>query len=594
MKRNYIGLGTSPHDPSIAIVDSQGQLVFAEDSERYLQNKRAWCSPPDDFMRIGKLLTEYCDPDAEFVIVGSWRAKFYKRLRFFAFGPLKSLIRRKIGADNFDMLRCIASYANTRHGINTEAHLQRTFGRRPVIHREYEHHLTHSAAACFSSTFSDAVSVVIDGLGESTSCKVFHFDRGVHREISTRPSQGSFGQYYSLLCELCGFDPIGGEEWKVMGLAPYGRKNDQYYDLLRGLIEIDDLRIREGRHAAVASRELVALRRKRGQPALEFADLAYTGQLVFSEYVNEILANAHRRGLSDNLVLSGGCALNSAYVGSLAGRGPFNRSHVFCAPADNGNSVGAAWLAWHEDHPDGWQPRTEVQSPYVGSALSPDALGKLLEYGGFDAQRTTDAADLYRRVATALSEGKIVAWMQGRAEFGPRALGNRSILADPRDPNVKERINARVKFREEFRPFAPSILAEHANAYFEHACETPYMERALRFRPEMAARVPGVVHVDGTGRLQTVKRELNPQYHALIEAFHALTGVPILLNTSFNVMGKPIAHSVEDAIAIFATSGVDVLVLDDVIVRKGPARRETPAHADEAREVDMPLAVDAQ
>ncbi|WP_305728665.1 carbamoyltransferase N-terminal domain-containing protein, partial [Burkholderia ubonensis] len=349
MKRNYIGLGTSPHDPSLAIVDSRGQLVFAEDAERYLQNKRAWCSPPDDFIRIGKLLGEYCEPDAEFVIVGSWREKFFKRLHFFSFGPLKGLIRRKIGADNFDMLRCIASYANPRHGINTEAHLQRVFGRRPVIHREYEHHLTHSAAACFGSTFSDAVSVVIDGLGESTSCKVFHFDRGVHREISTKPSQGSFGQYYSLLCELCGFDPIGGEEWKVMGLAPYGAKSDRYYGLLRSLLDVDDLRIREGRRAAAAIGELVKLRRTRGQPALAFADLAYTGQLVFGEFVDELLANAHRRGLSDNLVLSGGCALNSAYVGSLAGRGPFRRSHVFCAPADNGNSVGAAWLAYHAD-----------------------------------------------------------------------------------------------------------------------------------------------------------------------------------------------------------------------------------------------------
>ena len=233
-----------------------------------------------------------------------------------------------------------------------------------------------------------------------------------------------------------------------------------------------------------------------------------------------------------------------------------------------------------------------MQSPFVGSRLSNDALGKLLEYGGFDAERVADTGELCRRVASSLSEGKIVAWVQGRAEFGPRALGNRSILADPRDADVKERINARVKFREEFRPFAPSILAEHADAYFEHACETPYMERALRFRPEMAPRVPGVVHVDGTGRLQTVKRELNPRYHALIEAFHAITGVPILLNTSFNVMGKPIAHSVEDSIAIFATSGIDVLVLDDVIVRKGAARRDAPAaRQDEAREVDTSLAL---
>ncbi|MCW7538513.1 carbamoyltransferase [Aquabacterium sp. A7-Y] len=568
LKRNYIGLGTSPHDPSLAIVDSRGQLVFAEDTERYLQNKRAWCSPPDDFIRIAKLLKEYCEPDAEFVIASSWRSAFFKRLQFFSFGPFKGLIKRKIGAENYDMLRCIASYANVRHGINTEAHLQRVFGRRPVIRREYEHHLTHSAAACYSSPYAEAVSVVIDGLGESTSCKMFHFRNGGHLPISRKPSEGSFGQFYSFLCELCGFDPIGGEEWKVMGLAPYGGKNDRYYGLLRSLLRIDGLRIREGRHSAAAVRQLLELRRRPDQPAIEFADLAYTGQLVFSEYVDELLSHVHALNLSDNLVLSGGCALNSAYVGQLAGKGPFKNSFVFCAPADNGNSVGAAWLAYHQDHPQAWTPRTQVQSPYLGSRLSTDMLDKLLRYGGLEPIKTGGGPELYTQVAEELSKGRIVAWVQGRAEFGPRALGNRSILADPRRRDVKELINAKVKFREEFRPFAPSILAEHGDEYFENYRDTPYMERALRFRPEQAARVPGVVHVDGTGRLQSVKRELNEKYYELIKAFHGLTGVPILLNTSFNVMGKPIAHSVEDAIAIFLTSGIDLLVLDNYIFKK--------------------------
>jgi carbamoyltransferase len=173
-----------------------------------------------------------------------------------------------------------------------------------------------------------------------------------------------------------------------------------------------------------------------------------------------------------------------------------------------------------------------------------------------------------RRAAELLANGKIIGWVQGRAEFGPRALGNRSILADPRPADMKEKINARVKFREEFRPFAPSILHEHGDEYFHDYQESPYMERTLTFREEVRDRVPSVVHVDGTGRLQTVRKEWNPRYYELIEEFFRLTGVPLILNTSFNVMGKPIIHSVEDAIAVFYTTGLDALVIEDMLVQK--------------------------
>jgi carbamoyltransferase len=170
--------------------------------------------------------------------------------------------------------------------------------------------------------------------------------------------------------------------------------------------------------------------------------------------------------------------------------------------------------------------------------------------------------------ARLLSEGKLIGWMQGRAEFGPRALGNRSILADPRRKDMKEKINGSVKFREEFRPFAPSILDEFGDQYFENYEFTPYMERTLRFRPEMRDRVPAVVHVDGTGRLQTVRKDWNKRFHDLLTEFNKLTGVPVLLNTSFNVMGKPIVHSVEDAVSVFLTTGLDALVIGDFLIAK--------------------------
>jgi carbamoyltransferase len=296
------------------------------------------------------------------------------------------------------------------------------------------------------------------------------------------------------------------------------------------------------------------------------ADLALAGQRVFEEAVEQLLCNLHARGMSDNLVLTGGCALNSSCNGKLLERTPFQSLYVFCAPGDDGNAMGAALLAFRRDHPD-WRPVPGVRSPYLGSRIPPAALARLRELGRVPAIPLTPD-EVARRTAELLAEGRLVGWCQGAAEFGPRALGNRSILADPRSAEVKNRLNERVKFREEFRPFAPSILHEFGPDYFENYQESPYMERTLRFRKEVVGRVPGVVHVDGTGRLQTVKREWNAAFHDLIREFHRLTGVPILLNTSFNVMGKPIVHSLEDAVAVFFTSGLDALVVEDLIIIK--------------------------
>jgi carbamoyltransferase len=301
---------------------------------------------------------------------------------------------------------------------------------------------------------------------------------------------------------------------------------------------------------------------------MEYADFAATAQYVFTEIVHEWLKNIYDLHISDNLILSGGCALNSSTNGTIMENTPFKELFVASAPADDGNSIGAAYQAFYEYNPyikrhDG------VLSPFLGSSLRSSSLARLRKYCGFQSQELDDET-LFTAVATALSEGKIVGWVQGRSEFGPRALGNRSILADPRSMGVKERINAEVKFREEFRPFAPSILHEYGDEYFEHYQFSPYMERTLRFKESVKARVPGVVHVDGTGRLQSVTRKINPRYYNLIKAFHDITGVPVVLNTSFNVMGKPIIHSVEDAVGVFQTSGLDLLVIENTVFVKDP------------------------
>lgn len=568
-KKNYIGLATTPHDPAIAIVNSSGRLVFAEAAERYLQNKRAWCSPPDDFLRVNKLIQEYCNSGEDLVIAASWRKSFFKKLRFIILGPLGALIRRKIGEKNFNLFKSCVVYANPFQGVNTEGSYKINFPTAKVIRKEYDHHLCHAAAACYSSTYNDAICLVIDGFGENTNSSVFHFKDNQFVKLSKKSSAGSLGEYYSFLCELVGFNPTKGEEWKVMGLAPYGKLDEKYYDLLSQLLVVNDLQIQQGKKKYQAEKELRLLANDIAGTALEYADLAYTGQYVFSELVNKLLKNIHAKNISANLVLAGGCALNSAYVGTISSSTPFQNSYVFCAPADDGNAVGAALLAYYEDNPDAIrQEDKQIQLPYLGTSVDKKGVEYFARFSGLSPVELSENETCFQYVAKKISEGKIVGWMNGRAEFGPRALGNRSILADPRRDDIKAILNEKIKFREEFRPFAPAILAEFGDEYFENYVDTPYMERALKFKESVIKLLPGVVHVDGTGRLQSVKRDWNESFYDLIKAFYEITGVPVLLNTSFNVMGKPIVHSVEDAVSVFFMSGLDLLVLDGQVFTK--------------------------
>jgi len=351
-----------------------------------------------------------------------------------------------------------------------------------------------------------------------------------------------------------------------MGLAPYGKVDPNLYDLLRPLVQVDGLELCSASDEARRIGELLRRRRPVGSSPLEAADLARTGQQVFCEVSAELLNHFHALGLSDNLVLGGGCALNSAWNGQILGATPFKELFVPSAPADDGNAAGAAWLAFQEDNPDA-AVGGRLHSPYLGSKMSRKGLERLVEFSGLSPKRLA-ADEIAPTTAKLLAKGAIVGWVQGRAEFGPRALGNRSILADPRKADIKDRLNAQVKYREEFRPFAPAVLEQHGHEFFAEYQPSPYMERALPFLADAKDRVPGVVHVDGTGRLQTVTSEFNPRYHDVIACFGQITGVPVVLNTSFNVMGKPIIHSVEDAIAVFQTSGLDALVIEDLLFVK--------------------------
>lgn len=569
MTKNYIGLACSQHDPAIAIVNSEGKVVFAESTERYLQNKRAWNTFADDLILTEKLLKKYTDPNADLVISTTWSENTQVELKIIF--RLMPFIKKYVHPYVYNVYHYLTvALKNTFHFTGQSLIFQRNMSNpnTKTEMRHFNHHMTHAATACYSSPFDEAVCAVIDGFGEMSSTSFFSYKNGVITKLpGIKNSFESLGVFYSFICKVCGFEPIKGEEWKVMGLAPYGKYNENIYKVLKGILKVEKTRfVRQKLSPLAVYDDLFALQNGQNTSDIKPADIAYNGQLVFCELMAEILKQLHALNISDNLVLSGGCALNSACNGLLLGMTPFKHLHVYSAPGDEGNSIGAALMAYYQDNPPVKSPAS-LMTPYLGSQMNQEVMEYCQKFSGLKYKILKGPA-LYERVAQRLSEGNVIGWVQERAEFGPRALGNRSILADPRTAEMKDTLNARVKFREEFRPFAPSILHEHGDEYFENYQLSPYMERTLKFKDAVLDKVPAVVHEDKTGRLQSVTRENNEKYYDLIAAFYKITGVPVLLNTSFNVMGKPIIHSVEDALSVFFTSGLDVLVIEDMVFEK--------------------------
>lgn len=580
MKTYYIGLNSSYHDPALAVVGPNGEVLYAEATERILQYKRALNCEADSLSALPELLARYCPDAARIVVATDWRHNrpWYERIAN-ALGLLRPQGLNQLGfkrlrspLSNRQIHHMMASnrHAIQRAGLNLAAIVAETAPECRIEFRSFHHHLSHAAFACRSSGFTEAACAVVDSYGENGSAAFFKYRDGRLESVHESRGLGSLGLLYMKLTELCGFDWMQGEEWKVMGLAAYGSVDETVLTQLRSLLRTDGLSLIHPADTAMAALALLErLRRPPHRPPEEAANLACTGQHFFSEIMTELLTELRSRSGSDRLCLAGGCALNSSYNGTIRETTGFTSLYVPPAPADDGAALGAAWLAFAQDEGE-LPPAASEQSAYLGSSLDTSAIRRLeCNAGGLIVRRPGE--DLFNETAAMIAEGKLVGWIQGRAEFGPRALGNRSILADPRDPRMADRLNAKIKLREQFRPFAPAILHEFGTEFFQDYRDTPYMECALRYRPEITRRVPAVVHRDGTGRLQSVTAERNPRFHALLQAFHRRTGIPILLNTSYNVMGKPMAHSVEDAIGLFMTCGLDVLVLNETLLIKPPS-----------------------
>jgi carbamoyltransferase len=475
-----------------------------------------------------------------------------------------------------------------------------------------EHHVAHMASAYFVSPYQEAAVLSVDGMGDFCST-MWGIGRGnridVHGSVNFPHSLGIF---YTAVSQWLGFGKYG-DEGKVMGLAPYGEPVylDQMRNIVRlqrdGTFELDldwfvhhaggatmtwdagtpelgpmfsakfvdyfgDPRDRH-RNGTVPPSEVADLGRSRGRTAhpdtagypTYYLDVAASLQAMLEEAELELVNMVGRKTGQTALCMAGGVALNSVFNGQIRPRTTFKELCIQPAAGDAGTSLGVAYYIYH--HVLG-NPRAYVmQQSYTGPQFSDDAVAATLDRYGLAYERHDDDEALCRATAELISAGKVVGWFQGRMEWGPRALGNRSILADPRRLDMKDVLNARIKHREKFRPFAPSILDEATGAYFDQDYPDPFMLKVYGVLPERRADIPAVTHVDGTGRLQTVAQDANPRYWRLIKAFENLTGVPVVLNTSFNE-NEPIVCVPEEAIECFQRTNMDALVMGANIVRR--------------------------
>ncbi len=466
-----------------------------------------------------------------------------------------------------------------------------------------EHHESHAASAFFPSPFEEAAILTMDGVGEWATSSVGY---GKGNKITIKQElhfPHSPGLLYSAFTYFTGFRVNSGE-YKVMGLAPYGepKYRDLILDELIDLKEDGSFRMNMryfgyGSGLKMTNRRFARLfggppRKPESPLTRREMDLAASVQSVTEEIMLRMARHAQQLTASRHLCLAGGVALNCVGNGKILREKIFDHIWIQPAAGDAGGAVGAALMAWHHHFARGRKPSVPdaMNGAFLGPSFDTETIGKFLEmHTSYDAS-PMDEKEMLARTAGLLSDGKVVGWFQGRMEFGPRALGGRSILGDPRSAEMQRKLNLKIKYRESFRPFAPSVAVEQVRDYFELDEPSPYMllvaDVARRLRKpvdtsvhgleklyQIRSDLPAITHVDGSARIQTVDRAVNPRYHALLTAFEQRTGCPVLINTSFNVRGEPIVCTPEDAWRCFMRTDMDVLVMDRYVIEKRPEDR---------------------
>jgi carbamoyltransferase len=458
-----------------------------------------------------------------------------------------------------------------------------------------EHHVAHLGSAFFVSPFDKAAVVSVDGFGDFVGA-MWGYGEGNKLEVEDRIFfPHSLGLFYLALTQYLGF-PKYGDEYKVMGLSSYGEPS--YLDKMRQIVLLDNngkfnlnldyfIHHSEGItmtweggepkmgpvYSKVMEKALGPARHYRDEPITKHhEDIAASMQSMYEEAFFNLLNYVYKETKTPYLCLAGGCAMNSVANGKIFDKTPFREVYIQAAAGDAGGALGAAYYVWHQILN---KPRDFVmEHAYWGPGFTEEEVEKLLklrseelEKNKCEIKKIENKDELCRETAKEIADGKVVGWFQGRMEWGPRALGNRSIVVDPRRAEMKDVLNARIKRREPFRPFAPSILFEKTGEYFEKDYPDPFMIKVYPVRPEKRSVIPAVTHIDGTGRLQTVRRKDNPLYWQLIKEFENLTGVPVVLNTSFNE-NEPIVCTPQEALDCFLRTKMDVLVLGNFFITR--------------------------
>jgi len=451
------------------------------------------------------------------------------------------------------------------------------------------HHLTHAISAYFNSGHEDACVITWDGQGESQTACVYDATPGSLRVVAESHWPTSLGILYFGVTNYLGFKL--GDEFKVMGMAAYGKP--LYYDLFRKLLQFDEgltitfadspyygvQEFDQGHVWNYFSEEMgkVVPKRRRNDPILQsHFDLAASLQKAFEDFGAEFAQKALEKTGRKNICLAGGVALNGLMNEAIRRRTKCEKIFVFPAAGDDGCAVGAAQSFVFKNSKT---PTPAMGMPFYGGGSSEAEIRALLKSAGvaFD-----EPPDIHRRIAEALADGKIVARFTGRSEFGPRALGNRSILASAQTPEMKDTLNIRIKHREQFRPFAPACLLEHATELFDMEVEAPFMLLIAQAKDSARQQIPAAVHSDGTSRVQTVNERTNPSFYRTIKSFHDLTGIPAIINTSFNINGESIVETAQDALESFAQMDIDFLALEGFWVDKNLNADRFPKQSDEA------------
>ena len=554
-----LGFNYSQMHDSSACIGRDGELLYAVAEERISRIKHD-AGFPHNAIRACLDFAKVRADQLDAVCVG-WPAPHHM-----LFNDLKNFGTGQFPINYPNVLNVMRMYASMAHqngGFNPFTY---HFGPTRAQMRFVDHHLAHAISAYSYSGFDNAAVVVMDGRGAWEASSIWYGQDGHLDHVLTIPWPNSLGLFYAQFTQYLGFVP-NSDEWKVMGLAPYGSpgvKLDEFISLHHESYRVNAPLLFERKNGTSAiAKRLGPERTPESEIDDGFKNIAFAVQDACEVAMLELIKLAIQKTNCRKVCLAGGVALNSKANGKIQSSGMVDNIFVQPAASDDGVALGAV-LAPYLDH-GGRLPMKPLRHAYLGPAFSDAEIEKALRTFKL---RATKLDNIAATAAEMLADGQILGWFQGRMEFGPRALGNRSILADPRDPEMNAKVNNAVKFREWWRPFAPSMLREVAAEYLEHACDSPFMILTNPVKPEKRSVIPSVTHVDGSARPQTVEKEINPLYWNLINEFGNRTGVPVLMNTSFNLRGEAIVNTPTDAVRTFFSSGMDALVIGGFLVEK--------------------------